>query len=103
MACRRRLADCFHADGGSCAVQYERHVDMRPQYFLGHAQPQPEQTTAQKAAAKSVTTDNGSGSVGAVDGLKDVVVSHPPDNHWRLLQAPHGLQVSTAAPVLPTC
>ena len=75
MACRRRLADCFHADGGSCAVQYERHVDMRPQYFLGHAQPQPEQTTAQKAAAKSVTTDNGSGSVGAVDGLKDVVVS----------------------------
>ncbi len=63
------------ANGGLCLVQYERHVDMRPQYFLGHAQPQQEQTTAQKAAAKSVTTDTDSASVGAVDGLKDIVVS----------------------------
>ena len=65
----------FTSDDASCAVQYERQIDMRPQYFLGHAQPQQEQTTAQKAAAKSVTNDNGSGSVGAVDGLKDVMVS----------------------------
>ncbi len=63
------------ADGASCAVQYERHVDMRPQYFLGHAQPQQEQSSAQKAAAKSVSNDDGSASVGAVNGLKDVIVS----------------------------
>ena len=59
----------------SCAVQYERQIDMRPQYFLGHAQPQQEQSSAQKAAAKSVSNDDGSASVGAVNGLKDIIVS----------------------------
>ena len=47
---------------------------MRPQYFLGHVQ-QAQQAAAPKAAAKSINNDNAGGAVGAVDGLKDVVVS----------------------------
>ncbi len=70
-----RAVHSFTSDGASCAVQYERQIDMRPQYFLGHAQPQQEQSSAQKAAAKSVSNDDGSASVGAVNGLKDVIVS----------------------------
>lgn len=59
----------------SCAVQYERPVDMRPQYFLGGAKQAQQQAASPKAAAQSVTNDASGGSVGAVNGLKDVTVS----------------------------
>ena len=72
-----RELSCLYVLIMVCTLQYERPVDMRPQYFLGDAQPQPteQQSSAQKAAAKSVSNDNAGASMGAVDGLKDVVIS----------------------------